>query len=317
MTVPDCTIVAVAYRSARDLPRLVASLPAAADGLDWRLIVVDNDGTDGLADALSGSPGVTVIDAGGNLGYSGGLNRGLQAAPDAPVTVFLNPDLVLAPGALRALVEAADGAAAVPRIRDAAGRLQPSLRREPTVLRSAGEALFGDHWPSRGGALADLVREPAAYERPHEVDWATGAALAVPTGAARAVGPWDADRFFLYSEETDYCRRLRAGGLPIRYVPAAEAVHEQGGSGRSAALDALQTVNKLRYFRKWHGAVPSAAFAATLVLHNVLRLAEPSARASLAALLSRRRRATLPGEQRPGRPQAGEERGSTEASAAR
>ena len=291
----DCAIIAVAYRSADDLPRLVASLPAAADGLRWHLVVVDNDGTDGLAAALAGKPDVTVVASPGNIGYSGGLNVGLAAAPDAPVTVFLNPDLTLEPGALRALVEAADGAAAAPRIRDDTGATQPSLRREPTVLRSLGEALFGDHWPSRPGAFAELVREPDRYEHAGTADWATGAALAVPTEAARALGPWDADRFFLYSEETDYCRRLRAAGLPLVYVPSAVVVHEQGGSGRSAHLDALQTVNKLRYYGKWHGPAATAAFAGTLVVHNLLRINEASARASLAALFSRGRRDALPG----------------------
>lgn len=292
----DCAIIAVAYRSADDLPRLVASLPDAADGLRWHLVVVDNDGTDGLAAALAGKPDVTVVASPGNIGYSGGLNVGLAAAPEAPVTVFLNPDLTLAPGSLRALVEAAgQGAAAAPRIRDGSGATQPSLRREPTVLRSLGEALFGDHWASRPAALAELVREPSRYERGGTADWATGAALAVPTETARALGPWDADRFFLYSEETDYCRRLRSTGVPLVYVPAAVVVHEQGGSGRSARLDALQTVNKLRYYRKWHGPVASALFAATLVVHNLLRINEPSARASLVALFSRDHRDALPG----------------------
>lgn len=295
----DCSIVTVAYRSADDLPRLVASVPAAAEGLRWHLVAVDNDGTDGLAAALRGHPGVTVVVADGNLGYSGGLNAALAVAPRAPVIVILNPDLTLEPGSLRALVEGAvAGAATVPRIRDAGGATQPSLRREPTVLRSAGEALFGDHWPSRPAALAELVRDPAAYESARETEWATGAALALPSAIAGELGPWDDGRFFLYSEETDYCRRLRAAGVPIRYIPEATVVHEQGGSGRSAQLDALQTVNKLRYYRKWHGRFASAAFAGTLVLHNALRVNEPSARASLAALFSRASRATLPGEPR-------------------
>lgn len=296
----DCAIIAVAYRSADDVPRLVASLPAAADGLSWRLIVVDNDGTDGLAAALAGVPGVRVTPAPANLGYSGGLNLGLAVAPDARVVVFLNPDLTLEPGALRRLVDAASDAAAVPRIRDRSGHVQPSLRREPTVLRSLGEALFGDHWASRPAALAELVRDPAAYDTPAQADWATGAAVALPAAAAGANGPWDSERFFLYSEETDYFRRLRSAGIPVRYVPDAVVVHEQGGSGRSAQLDALQTVNKLRYYRKWHGRAATAVFATTLVVHNILRANEPSARASLAALFSRASRDRLPGEPRPG-----------------
>jgi N-acetylglucosaminyl-diphospho-decaprenol L-rhamnosyltransferase len=306
----ECAIIVVAYRSAADLPGLLASVPAAAGGMSWHAIVVDNDGTDGLTGALAGAKGTTLIASPGNIGYSGGLNLGMAAAPPSRVTVFLNPDLTLEPGSLAALVAAVDDqrvGAAVPRIRDDTGETQPSLRREPTVLRSAGEALFGDHWPGRPRWFAEMVREPERYERSGPVDWATGAALAVPTEMLRELGPWDAERFFLYSEETDYFRRVRAADSLVQYVPGAVVRHAQGGSGRSPQLDALQTVNKLRYYRKWHRALPSAAFAATLALHNLLRLGEPSARASLAALFSRAARNALPGGPVPIRQRVAEE----------
>lgn len=297
----DCAIIVVAYNSAEDLPALLASVPAAAGALRWRVIVVDNDSADDPAAAISGYDHVELVPSGGNLGYSGGLNAGLDHLAGAGAVLFVNPDLVLRPGSIERLVEAAaaDGVGAVvPRIDDEDGRLQPSLRREPTLGRTLGEAAFGDHWPDRPSALAEMVRDPLDYRDPRDVDWATGAAILVPAAVVAEIGRWDDGRFFMYSEETDYSRRIRASGRVIRFVPDAVMRHRGAGSGSSPSLDALLTVNKLRYYRKWHGPVPSAVFAALLVLHQLVRPHQPGARASLRALLRPSFRATLPGEPR-------------------
>ena len=109
------------------------------------------------------------------------------------------------------------------------------------------------------------------------------------------VGPWDADRFFLYSEETDYCRRIRKSGHDIRFEPRAVVVHRGAGSGTSDELHALMEVNRVRYYRKWHSAPATAAFAGITVLHNLARVRRTRNRAALQALLSVRARAALPG----------------------
>lgn len=297
----DCAIIVVSYNSADDLPALLASVPAAAGALRWRVIVVDNDSADDPAAAISGHDGVELVSSGGNLGYSGGLNAGLDRLVGASTVLFVNPDLVLQPGSIERLVEAAavDGVGAVvPRIDDEDGRLQPSLRREPTLGRTLGEAAFGDHWPDRPPALAEMVRNPRDYREQSDVDWATGAAILVPAVVVAEIGRWDDGRFFMYSEETDYSRRIRVSGRVIRFVPDAVMRHRGAGSGSSPALDALLTVNKLRYYRKWHGPVSAAIFAAFLVLHQLVRSHQAGARASLRALLRPSYRATLPGEPR-------------------
>ena len=292
----DCAIIIVAYRSAGDLPALLASLPDAADGLSWSVVVVDNYGLDNLAGLLGDT--VTLIQPGQNLGYSGGLNLGIRHAPPSRFTVFLNPDLVLEPGALRVLAAACRNdrvAAAVPLVVDDRGEQQRSLRREPTLSRALGEALLGDHWPNRPSWLSEMIRMPPSYRVASAVDWATGAALLVRADTLSVVGDWDADRFFLYSEETDYARRIRATGGMIWFTPHAIVSHRGAGSGSSTALEALLAVNKLRYYRKWHGALPSVLFFVVSIVHNTLRVRRPGARAALAALFSLRARAALPG----------------------
>ncbi|MCY7288001.1 MAG: glycosyltransferase family 2 protein [Cryobacterium sp.] len=294
----DCLVIVVAYKSADDLPGLIESIPAAMNALSWHAIVVDNYGGDDLRKRLSGYDHVLVIDAGANLGYSGGINLGLAHAEPSRFILFLNPDLLLQPSAASALVSACntDGVvAAVPLVLDESGVPQPSLRREPSVLRSAGEAVFGDRWPGRPHWLAEKIRDPAEYGSPAPVDWATGAALLVRTSTSERVGRWDHTRFFLYSEETDFGRRIREAGGKILFTPDAIVRHRGAGSGSSNQLEALLAVNKVRYFRKWHGPIATAAFFGVAVLHNVVRLDRPAARASLTALLSPRARRALPG----------------------
>ncbi|GGK71248.1 glycosyltransferase family 2 protein [Ornithinimicrobium pekingense] len=295
---PDVSLIVVSYRSAELVTRLVRSIDAAADGLSWRATVVDNwPGGDDLSELETLDERVTVVRTGENLGYSGGLNAGVASGSRGRFTVFLNPDLVLRPRSLHALVtELAGGsAAAVPLMVDEGGRRQDSLRREPTLLTTLGETIFGNGWAGRPQLLSEVVRDPAQYRRRHPVHWATGAALAVRTEVVDTVGPWDAERFFLYSEETDFARRIREGGGQVIFVPEAVVVHREGGSGSTPQLDALLQVNKLRYYRKWHGPVSSGLFLALLTARNVARPHRPGARAAVKALVSRRARAALPG----------------------
>ena len=100
-----------------------------------------------------------------------------------------------------------------------------------------------------------------SYQHRHVVDWATGAALLVDAELDRRVGGWD-ERFFLYSEEVDFMRRVRESGSQIWFEPGAVMRHRRGGSGASDMLEALMAVNRVRYQEKWHGGIrtlPSSA----------------------------------------------------------
>ncbi len=297
--VVDCAAIIVTYNSAADIGGLLDSLPAAAAGLRIRAVVVDNDSSDDIASIVARFPGVLFVPAGGNLGYAGGLNLGRRYCRQSRSVLVLNPDLVLAPGSIRALLAALarhGTGAAVPRMLNEDGHLFPSLRREPSLTRALGDGLFGKAWPNRPAWLSEMVWTREAYESEGPVQWATGAALLVSAAADAAVGAWDDARFFLYSEETDYCRRLREGGHSIHYVPEATVVHRGGGSGISVDLAALSAVNRIRYFRKYHGRLASAVFRAAVILTELLRVHRPGNRRALWVLLSAHRWSRLPGQ---------------------
>ena len=291
----EVAVVIVTYQSAADLPGLLDSLRDEARHTSLRVIVADNASADGSADLARSAGDVVVVDTGGNLGYAAGINTAVSHAGDARSILVLNPDLVVEPGCIAALLrrlQSSGPGIVVPRILDAAGRLSTSLRCEPSVVRSLGDAVFGRHWPSRPEWLSESIRSSGAYASPRRVDWATGAALLIDRATWDAVGQWD-EEFFLYSEETDYFRRTRAHGASVWFEPAATVRHHQGGSGSSDALVALILVNRLRYVEKHH---PRSAWLhrLVLILHEELRRGDPARAVGRRALRRRRLWADLP-----------------------
>lgn len=288
----DCVIVIVTYNSARHIGELLDSLPAAVGGLRTRCLVVDNNSSDETMRVLRSRNDVVVIEAGANLGYAGAINLGRTMIGPCSSLLILNPDLILEPGAVVELYKALDQprvGVAVPMLLNTDGSLYLSLRREPTPTRSFGEAVFGSRLPGRPGWLSETIRDRHSYQRPQDVAWAGGAALLISATCNAAVGDWDDGRFFLYSEETDFCARARRSGYRVRSVPAARVRHEDGGSGRSTALGALMAVNRVRYYEKYHRPPATFLFRATVALHYLLRSADPDQRVALKALIMRSR----------------------------
>jgi N-acetylglucosaminyl-diphospho-decaprenol L-rhamnosyltransferase len=286
----ECSIVVVSYNSARHIERLLDSVPAAAEGLRVHCIVVDNDSSDETVSILRSRNDITVVESDQNLGYAGAINLGREVISCDYPLLILNPDLVLETGTINRLYKALDDPAvgiALPMLLDDDGSLYMSLRREPSVTRAFGDALFGSKLPGRPGWLSDIVRNRRAYRESHDVDWGSGAALLISAGCNKAVGDWDDRRFFLYSEETDFAAQARLHGYRIRYVPEARARHEGGGSGQSPALAALLGVNRLRYYEKYHRRPSTSLFRAVVVLHYLIRCANPQHRAVLKTVLRR------------------------------
>jgi len=189
---------------------------------------------------------------------------------------------------------AGDSGISVPMMYNPDGSLHFSLRREPTLLTALGDALFGEHWPTRPSWFSDIVRDKRVYQYAHDVDWASGAVMLISELCNEAVGDWDSARFFLYAEETDFAARARRLGFRLRYVPEARVWHESGGSGRSPALYTLMYVNRMRYFEKYNSRLASIIFRGITVLHHVLRMDNPDMRATLRVVLRRSSWTELP-----------------------
>jgi GT2 family glycosyltransferase len=276
--------VVVSYNSRATLRDCVSSL-AGAPGV--RAIVVDNASPDDALDTIADLD-VTIVGTGRNGGFSFGCNAGV-AAGDAPYVLFLNPDAQLEGGALDALRAVLDADPAVglaaPLILEDDGTPAPSLRRFPSLRTALGQALFLHRVVP---AWDELLHDPAVYARPHDAEWVSGACMLIRRDALERIGGMD-ERFFLYCEDTDVCRRLWDAGLSVRFTPAAVARHVGGASGDRSGLRAVLAASRVAYARK-HDAPLAARVQAAVIglgegLHAIAKLRRPAARRGhLAAL---------------------------------
>jgi exopolysaccharide biosynthesis WecB/TagA/CpsF family protein len=297
---PEVTAITVTYNSARHIRTFIDSLRGDARTTRLRLIVADNGSTDETLRLLAQEDDVTVISTGANLGYAGGINAALPAVSAGSAVLILNPDLTVAPGAVRALLDRMGNSGAgivVPAIREGDGHLSHSLRREPTVARTLGDALFGERLPRRGGTFSEIDRDAMSYRFPHRIDWATGAALLIRGDVSKRLGDWD-ERYFLYSEETEYFRRVRDAGETVWFEPGATVMHAQGGSGIRPEFTALMAVNRVRYAEATAGPIGAAGVRVATILHAGLRAYQPAQRSALGILLRRASWSHLPRAQR-------------------
>lgn len=289
----DVVVVCVTYNSSRVIEALLNALPAALESVpSCRVTIADNDSSDGTPEVIRElAPWVSVIPTGRNAGYAGGINVALAQHIGRRGIYVLNPDTIPSPNSVARLLAAADEdptiGITVPRILGSDGRLQRSLRREPTILRALGEALLGGTTAARVALLGETVTDPTHYRHGASAEWATGAAMFITRSAIDAVGDWD-ERFFLYSEETDYALRVRDAGYQLRLVEEADVAHQGGDQATSPQLWALSVVNRTRLYRKRHARLPSTVYWASVVLGQATRamLGRRPHRAAVQALLA-------------------------------
>jgi GT2 family glycosyltransferase len=254
---PDLSVIVLNYNCRELLRDCLASLREAAPRHRIETIVVDNASTDGAPDLVREEfADMTLIANRENLGFTRGNNQGIAIARGRHV-LLLNNDTKVKPGALSVAVEALDadpsiGAAGL-KLLNADGSLQLSCRRFPSFQQalfnrySLLSRLFpGNRW-TREYLMTDLPRDEAA-----DVDWVSGACLIVRRAVLDAVGGLD-ERFYMYSEDVDFCYRVWQAGWRVTYLPQAEVFHYIGQSTKRARLKPVIERHRSMYrFYKKH-----------------------------------------------------------------
>jgi N-acetylglucosaminyl-diphospho-decaprenol L-rhamnosyltransferase len=246
--VPGIDVVIVSYNSVGHLRASVEPLT----GLPRiNVIVVDNASSDGSLETVADLP-VQTVPLDENRGFAHGCNAGWRRGT-APAVLLLNPDATIDPASLQRLEDALAASPSVgataPRIVESDGTLDFSQRRFPRLRTTYAQALFLHRIFPKATWSDELVRDAAAYERPGSPDWASGACLLVRRDVLERLDGLD-DGFFLYCEDLDLCRRIRAAGLDVRFEPEAVVVHEGGASAPRAALLPVLAASRVRYAKK-------------------------------------------------------------------
>jgi GT2 family glycosyltransferase len=250
---PALSIIIISYNARADLDRCLASLAEHPPSARHEIIVVDNASTDGSVDAAR-ARGVRVIGAGANLGFARANNVGIRASHGVNI-LLLNSDTIVGPDAidslLRVLADRADVAIVGPRLVDGNGRAELSFGRmigPLTEWRQKRLVVGNDRQDPRISAQVE-----AMTRREQTVDWVSGACLLVRRAAADKAGLFD-ERFFLYTEDVDFCAAVRRTGGIVLFWPGAEVVHLRGRS-RASAPDATNRAyarSRLAFYRKHH-----------------------------------------------------------------
>lgn len=224
---PRIDVVVVAYGPEPWLGRCVEAI-LSSRGVDPHVILVDNGGTEGRASELGELSGVTLVDPGGNVGFAKGCNIG-AAAGDAEYVALVNPDALVDPGALAALVAALGD----PEVGIATASIR--LADDPDRLNSAGNAIhyLGLSWSGAFGELA------SSHDEPRDVTGASGAGLACRRQVWEVLGGFD-DEFFAYHEDADLSLRCWQRAWKVVYVPEAVVVHRYEFSRNGAKFNLVE-----------------------------------------------------------------------------
>jgi N-acetylglucosaminyl-diphospho-decaprenol L-rhamnosyltransferase len=247
----DVSAVIVNRDAGDALLSCVSSLRQAGVG---EIVVVDNSSSDGsLARLAAVDKDVILLPSGANLGYGRGMNLGVKKTT-GEVLLICNPDLVVDKDSVRLLLEelssARDVAVVGPLILGDDGGRYPSARRFPTLMDAAGHVLLGmvrpDNRYTRRYQLAD-----EALDENRDVDWVSGACMAIRRIAFTTVGGFDPG-YFMYVEDLDICWRLHRAGWRVEYLPVARVTHVGGTSSRRHPYRMLAAHHRstLRFFAK-------------------------------------------------------------------
>jgi GT2 family glycosyltransferase len=251
-------LIIVNYKSTDFLRVCLNSVHNAMNGLPVKAFVVDNGSRDHVQSVKLDFPWTHLIENYHNLGFSKAVNQVLKKT-DSKYTVFLNPDAVVKNGFFEA-VESFMGAnpdvgILGPKILDSNGCIQGSARTFPNFRSAlAGRtSLISRMFPKNRMTCAHILSNNSDGKTPMQVDWVSGACMVARRETLDKVGFFD-ERFFLYWEDVDLCKRVLDGGWKVVYYPSATVVHAVGGSSECDLVRSVFEFHKSAYlyFMKHH-----------------------------------------------------------------
>lgn len=264
----DVAVIVVNYKMKAEIGRCFASLFAdlAYDTLSVRVVVVDNASGDGVEEFLRDKfPSVACIAQAANNGFGAAQNAGIRSV-EAKYYFVLNPDTYFFPGGrlVRRMFDYMEAHPKIgiigPRIIYPDGSLQYSCYRFPSFWQPLfSRTHFGER--GRGKRANDwALMKDFDHQRTRPVDWVMGSAMFVRGAAIKQVGLFD-ERFWMYYEDSDWCRRMWEEGWPVYYVHDMLLEHAHGrGSAKVPGIFRALVKNKLarvhllswlKYMWKW------------------------------------------------------------------
>ena len=260
----DVSVIIVSYNTKDLTLQCIKSIIDSIERLDYEIIVIDNGSSDGSLDSIQSlkfkfqndKSKLKVIKNDENLGFSKANNQGIKVAKGRYI-LLLNSDTKAKKGAIEKLINFAkntpDAGVIGPKLLNPDGSTQTSVFRLPTVNRAIQQYWFG-----KKEILDKYV--PTGSE-PVSVESLVMAAFLITPHAVKKVGLLD-ERYFMFYEDHDYCRRVTNVGLKVYYLPSSEVLHYHGASGKNLA----------NYENQWRRLIPSSKIYHGFLGHHLLTL---------------------------------------------
>ena len=245
-------IIIVTFNSIDEIGGCLQSLDGYTAPFPTTITVVDNASSDGTADHVRRQwPSVRVIDSGGNYGFAKANNIGIRAT-ESEYVLLLNPDTVAPPGAIQTLVRGLashpDAAIAGARLLGPTGFPELSWGAAISPWNETKQMVFSRLYLRK---IRTIVRRMDRLSRQaREVDWVSGACMAIRRADLDAVGGLD-ERYFMYNEDVDLCVAMRKRGRTTLYVAGAEVLHYRGKSApKNPDLVRRRQLSHVAYYEK-------------------------------------------------------------------
>ena len=273
---PTLSIIIVSWNVCDLLRACLHSIEQNRGELALEVIVVDGGSHDGSPEMVQQEfDWVHLIARSDNVGFPKGNNLGLAKA-NGRYLLLLNPDTVVVKDALQVMVTYLEEQPVVGALGSQLlypdGTVQSSRRRFPTLLTAFFESTWLQNYAPQK-LLRDYYVLDVANGETAVVDWVMGACLLTRREVYEQIGGLD-EAYFMYSEELDWCKRMKEAGWEVVYLPTAQIVHHEGKSSEQAVTH--RHINyqraKLRYFRKYHGRLAAATLRIFLLMNYVWQL---------------------------------------------
>lgn len=284
---PDVTVSIVNWNTKDELFECLKSV-LDQEGVEFEIIVVDNASPDGSAEFVRNEYGsqITLIENSTNFGFGAAHNMAIRQSTGRYV-LLLNPDCrLLETDALAKTVGFLDANASVgilgPKILNPDGTLQFSARRFPNMVAAVfRHTIFGKLFP-KNKFVREYLMTDWAHDQVTDIDWVSGAALTVRREMVDKIGALD-ERFFMYCEDVDWCRRAHEAGWRVVYFPMTAVSHRIGAASDKTPVTMIRQHHRsmLRYYLKYEGRSPRVLLVPFVLLglwlrsRSLIRRAQP------------------------------------------
>lgn len=268
---PKVSIIIVHYRNKKALFSCLNSIERYKPKVSFEVIVVDNDEKKSIEKSLKRKfPRVTYFKAPGNIGYASGNNLGSGKA-NGDYLFILNPDTKVLSGSFDYLVRFIESKKRVgiiaPTLIDRNSNIYPLQgTKKLTPLRGIIALSFFNKLFPNNSVSKEYWLKNISKEKVHEVDVVPGSAFLIKKKLFEEVGGFD-EKFFLYFEESDLCKRVKETGHRIYMIPQAKIIHTWGGTTpKSEKINEIFVKSRFYYFKKHYG------FLSALLVEGFLRI---------------------------------------------